>query len=188
MNQLKKEMTPEARKELLKTLKARFEKNMSRHKGLEWVNIISKLDTAPDKLWSLYEMEGTRGEPDVIGYDSTKNEYLFVDCSAESPEGRRNTCYDKEGLESRKANKPDNNAADMAMAMGIEILSEEQYRELQQLGKFDTKTSSWLKTPSDIRLLGGAIFGDRRYNTVFIYHNSASSYYKVRGFRGLLRV
>ncbi len=184
----KKEFSPEKRKELLKSLLTRFEKNMNRHIGLEWVNVQAKLEADTAKLWSLNEMERTGGEPDVVGQDKTTGEYIFFDCSAESPVGRRNICYDHEALESRKEFKPEENAIDMADAMGIEILTEEQYRELQNLGNFDEKTSSWLKTPSEIRKLGGAIFADRRYNHVFVYHNGASSYYGVRGFRGSLRV
>ncbi len=183
-----KELSAEQREELIKTLKVRFEKNKSRHTGLEWANVQSKLEANTAKLWSLAEMERTGGEPDIIGYDSTTDEYLFYDCSAESPKGRRSFCYDREALESRKEYKPENNAIDMATAMGIELLTEEQYRELQTLDKFDTKTSSWVKTPAGIRKLGGAIFCDRRYDHVFTYHNGAESYYAVRGFRGLLRV
>ena len=174
--------------ELLKTLKARFEKNMIRHKGLDWAKVQAKLESNPQKLLSLSEMERTGGEPDVVGRDSKTDEYIFYDCSAESPAGRRNLCYDRQAQESRKEHKPKNNAIGMADAMGIEILTEEQYREFQKLGNFDTKTSSWLKTPSDIRKLGGAIFADRRYDNVFVYHNGAESYYAARGFRGLLRV
>jgi hypothetical protein len=184
----KKELSPEQREELLKALKARFEKNMNRHKGLEWANIQTKLAANPEKLWSLNEMERTGGEPDVVGYDQKTGEYIFYDCSAESPKGRRSVCYDREGLESRKEHKPENNAIDMAAAMGIEILTEEQYRELQKLGNFDAKTSSWVKTPAEIRKLGGAIFADFRYGSVFVYHNGAQSYYGARAFRGLLRV
>ena len=184
----KKELSPEQREELLRALKARFEKNMSRHRGLEWARVQAKLEANPEKLWSLNEMERTGGEPDVVGYDEKTGGYIFHDCSAESPKGRRNVCYDREALESRKEHKPENNAIDMAAAMGIELLTEEQYRELQKLGNFDTKTSSWVKTPSDIRKLGGALFADRRYNTVFVYHNSAPSYYAARGFRGSLRI
>ena len=187
-NGKRKELSPEQREELLRALKARFEKNMSRHKGLEWAKVQAKLEANPEKLWSLNEMERTGGEPDVVGHDRKTGEYVFYDCSAESPIGRRSVCYDREGLESRKEHKPENNAIDMAVAMGIELLTEEQYRELQKLGNFDTKTSSWVKTPSDIRKLGGALFADRRYNTVFVYHNSAPSYYAARGFRGSLRV
>ena len=174
--------------ELLKILKARFEKNMNRHKGLEWEKIQPKLEANPDKLWSLNEMERTDGEPDVVGYDNKTGELIFYDCSAESPKGRRSVCYDREGQESRKEHKPKDNAIDMAAAMGIELLTEAQYRELQQLGNFDTKTSSWVKTPSNIRKLGGALFCDRRYDHVFVYHNGAQSYYAARGFRGSLRV
>ena len=188
MRKLKKELSPEQREELLRELKARFEKNMNRHEGLEWVKVQEKLEANTEKLWSLNEMERTGGEPDVVGHDKKTGEYFFYDCSAESPKGRRNFCYDREGQEARKAFKPENNAIDMAAAMGIELLTEEQYRELQKLGNFDTKTSSWVKTPSDIRKLGGALFADRRYGNVFVYHNSASSYYSARAFRGLLRV
>ncbi len=188
MNSNKKELSPEGRAELLRALKARFEKNMNRHKGLEWAKVQAKLEANPEKLWSLSEMERTGGEPDVVGHDTKTGEYIFYDCSAESPEGRRNVCYDREALESRKTARPENNAIDMAAAMGIELLTEEQYRELQKLGKFDTKTSSWVQTPSEIRKLGGALFVDRRYDHVFVYHNGAASYYGVRGFRGSLRV
>ena len=184
----KKELSPEQREELLRALKARFEKNMNRHKGLEWAKVQAKLEANTEKLWSLNEMERTGGEPDVVGHDKKTGEYIFYDCSAESPKGRRSVCYDREGQESRKEHKPENNAIDMAAAMGIELLTEEQYRELQKLGNFDTKTSSWVKTPSDIRKLGGAIFADRRYGKVFVYHNSAPTFYGVRGFRGSLRV
>jgi hypothetical protein len=183
-----KDMNAKQGETLLKALKARFEKNMSRHKALEWMKVQTKLEGATDKLWSLNEMERTGGEPDVVGYDKKTGEYIFHDCSAESPKGRRSVCYDREALDSRKEFKPKDNAVDMAAAMGIEILTEEQYREVQNLGSFDTKTSSWLKTPSAIRKLGGAIFGDRRYDHVFVYHNGAPSYYNVRGFRGSLRV
>jgi hypothetical protein len=176
------------REELLKTLKARFEKNMNRHKDLAWAKVQARLDAAPDKLWSLNEMEKTGGEPDVVGQDKKTGEFIFYDCSTESPKGRRSLCYDREALESRKENKPANSATDMAAAMGIELLTEEQYRELQKLGEFDTKTSSWVKTPSNIRKLGGAVFCDRRYDTVFLYHNDAESYYAARGFRGSLKV
>jgi hypothetical protein len=176
------------REELLRVLKARFEKNMNRHKGLEWDKVQAKLEINSEKLWSLNEMERTGGEPDVVGYDKKTDEYIFYDCSAESPNGRRSLCYDREALESRKEHKPKNNAIDMADAMGIELFTEEQYRELQKLGSFDLKTSSWIKTPADIRMLGGAIFCDRRYNTVFLYHNGAESYYAARGFRGLLKI
>jgi hypothetical protein len=183
----KKRLSAEQREELLRALKARFEKNMNRHEGLEWARVQAKLEANADKLWSLNEMERTGGEPDVVGHDDKKGEYIFVDCSAESPKGRRSVCYDREGLESRKEHQPENNAIDMATAMGIEMLTEEQYRELQELGEFDTKTSSWVKTPSDIRKLGGALFCDRRYGHVFVYHNGAQSYYAARGFRGSLR-
>jgi hypothetical protein len=183
-----KELSPEQREELLRTLKTRFEKNMNRHKALEWAKVQAKLEANPEKLWSLNEMERTGGEPDVVGYDKKTREYIFYDCSAESPKGRRNLCYDRQALESRKEYKPENNALDTAAAMKIEILTEEQYRELQKLGNFDTKTSSWVKTPAEIRKLGGALFCDRRYNTVFVYHNGAESYYAARGFRGSLRV
>jgi len=188
INSNKKELSPEQREELLRALKARFEKNMNRHKGLEWAEVQPKLEASTEKLWSLNEMERTGGEPDVVGHDKKTGEYVFYDCSAESPKGRRSVCYDREGQESRKEHKPESNAIDMAAAMGIELLTEEQYRELQKLGNFDAKTSSWVKTPSDIRKLGGALFADRRYNTVFVYHNSAPSYYAARGFRGSLRV
>lgn len=184
----RKELSAEQREELIKALKARFEKNKSRHADLEWANVQSKLEANADKLWSLAEMERTGGEPDVIAHDNTTDEYIFCDCSAESPKGRRSVCYDREALESRKEYKPENNAVDMAASMGIELLTEAQYRELQTLGKFDMKTSSWVKTPAEIRKLGGAIFCDRRYDHVFTYHNGAESYYAVRGFRGLLRV
>lgn len=184
----KKELSPEQHSALLGILKTRFEKNRSRHIGLDWGNVQAKLEANPDKLWSLNEMERTGGEPDVVGHDEKTGEYIFYDCAAESPKGRRSLCYDREALDSRKEFKPENSAIDMAAEMGIEILTEEEYRELQQLGKFDMKTSSWVITPSNIRKLGGAIFADFRYNTVFIYHNGASSYYAVRGFRGSLRV
>jgi hypothetical protein len=183
-----KKLSPEQRKELLKALQVRFEKNMSRHKNLDWNQVQSRLETDAEKLWSLSEMERTGGEPDVVDLDAKRGEYIFYDCSDESPAGRRSLCYDREGLDSRKENKPLGNAKEMAASMGIEILSEEQYRALQKLGKFDTKTSSWIKTPSDIRDLGGALFADFRYGKVFIYHNSAPSYYAARGFRGSLRV
>jgi hypothetical protein len=182
------ELSPKQREELISVLKGRFEKNMNRHKGLEWANVQAKLEANSEKLWSLNEMERTGGEPDVVGHDKRTGEYIFYDCSAESPKGRRSVCYDRDALESRKEHKPDNNAIDAAAAMGIDLLSEEQYRELQKLGTFDAKTSSWVKTPSDIRKLGGAIFADYRYGTVFIYHNGADSYYAARGFRGSLRV
>jgi hypothetical protein len=184
----KKELSPEQRKELLSALKARFEKNMHRHKGLEWAQVQAKLEANAEKLRSLSEMERTGGEPDVIGQDKKTGEYIFYDCSAESPNGRRSLCYDREALESRKENKPKGNAVDMAAAIGIELLTEEQYRELQKLGNFDAKTSSWVKTPSDIRKLGGALFCDRRFDTIFVYHNGAESYYAARAFRGSLRV
>ena len=184
----KKELSSGQREELLSALKARFEKNMNRHTGLEWTKVQVRLVTHTEKLWSLHEMERTGGEPDVVGQDKYTGEYIFYDCSAESPKGRRSFCYDREALESRKENKPGNNAMDMAADMGIELLTEELYRELQKLGNFDTKTSSWVKTPSEIRKLGGALFCDRRYNQVFVYHNGAESYYGVRGFRGSLRV
>ena len=184
----KKELSPKQREELLGTLEARFEKNVHRHKGLEWAKVRAKLDADPDKLWSLNEMERTGGEPDVVALDKKAGEYVFYDCSAETPSGRRSVCYDREGLESRKEAKPANNAIDMAAAMGVEVLTEEQYRELQKLGHFDAKTSSWLTTPPDIRKLGGAIFGDYRYGKVFVYHNGAQSYYAARAFRGALRV
>ena len=174
--------------ELLSLLKARFEKNMNRHKGLEWATVQAKLEANTEKLWSLHEMERTGGEPDVVGHDKKAGEYIFYDCSAESPKGRRSLCYDREALESRKEHQPENNAVDVAAAIGIELLTEEQYRELQKLGDFDTKTSSWVKTPSDIRKLGGALFCDRRYDHVFVYHNGAESYYGSRAFRGSLRV
>jgi len=181
-------MKAQQREELLRALKARFEKHMNRHKGLEWANVQAKLEAHTEKLWSLNEMERTGGEPDVVGHDKKTGEYIFYDCSAESPKGRRSVCYDREGLESRKEHEPENTAIDMAAAMGIELLTEEQYRELQKLGKFDTKTSSWVEIPSDIRKLGGALFCDRRYGNVFVYHNGAQSYYSARGFRGSLRV
>jgi hypothetical protein len=184
----KKQLSPEQREELLGALKARFEKNMDRHKGLDWSRLQAKLEGNAEKLWSLNEMERTGGEPDVVGHDKKTGEYIFYDCSAESPNGRRSLCYDRKALDSRKEHKPKDNAIDMAAAMGIELLTEAQYRELQEIGKFDTKTSSWVKTPSDIRQLGGALFCDRRYNHVFVYHNGAESYYANRGFRGSLRV
>src|SRR5256886_6877256 len=184
----KKELPPEQREELLGALKARFEKNMNRHKSLEWANVKAKLEAHPEKLWSLHEMERTGGEPDVVGYDKKTGEYIFYDCSAESPKGRRSICYDRAALESRKEHKPKNSATGMAAAMGIDLLTEEQYRALQSLGNFDTKTSSWEQTPSNIRKLGGATFCDRRYGTVFAYHNGAESYYAARAFRGWLRV
>jgi len=184
----KKELSPKQREELIRALKARFEKNMNRHKGLEWDKLHAKLEVNIEKIWCLNEMERTGGEPDVVDHDNKTGEYVFYDCSAESPKGRRSICYDREGLESRKEHKPQNNAVDMAAAMGIELLTEEQYRELQKLANFDTKTSSWVKTPAEIRKLGGALFCDRRYDHVFVYHNGAESYYGVRGFRGSLRV
>ncbi len=188
VNKNKKKLAAEQREELLSTLKDRFAKNMNRHKDLEQTKVKTKLEANSEKLWSLNEMEKTGGEPDVIAYDQKTSEYIFYDCSMESPKGRRSVCYDREALESRKEHKPKDNALDMAASMGIEILAEEQYRELQKFGKFDTKTSSWIKTPSNIRKLGGAIFADFRYGHVFVYHNGAESYYAVRGFRGLLRV
>ena len=188
INSNKKDLSPEQREELLRALKARFEKNMNRHRGLEWAKIRAKLEANTEKLWSLNEMERTGGEPDVVGHDKKTGEYIFYDCSAESPKGRRSLCYDREALESRKEHKPDENAIDIATAMGIELLTEEQYRELQKLGNFDTKTSSWVKAPSEIRKLGGALFGDRRFGRVFVYHNGAQSYYSARAFRGSLRV
>jgi hypothetical protein len=180
----KKRLSSEQREELLRALKARFEKNMNRHRGLDWAHVQTKLEASPEKLWSLNEMERTGGEPDVVGHDKETGEYVFYDCSAESPKGRRSVCYDREALESRKKHRPENNAIDMAAAMGIELITEEQYRELQKLGNFDTKTSSWVKTPAEIRNLGGALF----YDHVFVYHNGAESYYAARGFRGSLRV
>ena len=190
INSNKKELTPEQCGELLKALKDRFEKNMNRHKGLQWAMVLAKLEANTEKLWSLSEMERTGGEPDVFGHDKKTGEYIFYDCSAESPSGRRNVCYDREGQQEREKHgwHSAGNAVDVAAAIGIEVLTEEQYRELQKLGVFDTKTQSWLKTPSDIRKLGGAIFADRRYGHVFVYHNSAPSFYSVRGFRGSLRV
>jgi hypothetical protein len=184
----RKELSPEQREELLRALKARFEKNMNRHTGLQWAKVQARLEANAERLWSLNEMERTGGEPDVVGHDKKMGEYILCDCSAESPTGRRSLCYDREALKSRKEHKPKDNAIDMAAAMGIEILTEEQYRDLQKLGNFDTKTSSWIKTPTDIRKRGGAIFADRRYDAVFVYHNGAESYYAARGFRGLLRV
>jgi hypothetical protein len=184
----KKALSPKQREELLRALKARFEKNMNRHKSLEWAKVQARLEANAEKLWSLSEMERTGGEPDVVGHDKRTGEYIFYDCSEESPKGRRSLCYDREALDSRKENKPKDNAADMAAAIGIELLTEEQYRELQKLGEFDTKTSSWVKTPSAVRDLGGALFCDRRFNTVFVYHNGAESYYAARAFRGSLRV
>jgi hypothetical protein len=180
-------LSKKQREEILKALQARFENNMNRHKGFEWAKVQARLDANADKLWSLSEMERTGGEPDVVGHDKKTGEYIFCDCSEESPKGRRSLCYDREALESRKEHKPRDNAVNMASAMGIELLSEEQYREVQKLGDFDAKTSSWVKTPSAIRKLGGALFCDRRFNTIFVYHNGAESYYAARGFRGLLR-
>ncbi len=188
INSNKKALSSEQREGLLRVLKARFEKNTDRHRGLEWGKVRAKLEADTDKVWSLNEMERTGGEPDVVGHDKKTGEYIFYDCSAESPKGRRSLCYDREALESRKENKPANNAIDMAAAMRIEILTEEEYRELQQLGEFDAKTSSWVKTPADMRKLGGALFGDRRFGRIFFYHNGAESYYAARGFRGSLRV
>lgn len=182
------ELSQEQREGLLKALKARFEKNMHRHEGLEWANVQEKLEANAGKLWSLHEMEGTGGEPDVVGYDKKTGEYIFIDCSAESPKGRRSICYDHAALESRKQHKPANSAVGMAADMGVELLTEEQYRKLQEFGDFDTKTSSWVITPANIRKLGGALFCDRRFNTVFVYHNGAESYYAARGFRGMLKV
>ena len=184
----KKELSPKQREELLKALKARFEKNMNRHKGLEWTKVEAKLKANTEKLWSLQEMEITGGEPDVVGYDKKRGEFIFYDCAAESPKGRRSVCYDREALEARKEHKPKDSAVNMAANMGIELLTEEQYRELQKLGAFDTKTSSWVQTPSNIRKLGGALFCDRRYDNVFVYHNGADSYYAARAFRGSLKV
>jgi hypothetical protein len=188
INSSRKELSPEQREELLRALKARFEKNMNRHKALEWAKLQARLEANTEKLWSLNEMERTGGEPDVVGHDKKTGEYIFFDCSAESPKGRTSVCYDREGLDSRKEHKPKNNAIDMAAAMGVELLTEEQYRALQKLGNFDTKTSSWVKTPSDIRKLGGALFCDRRFGHVFLYHNGAQTYYSARAFRGSLRV
>ncbi|MBS4220515.1 DUF4256 domain-containing protein [Bacillus sp. FJAT-49711] len=188
MKKEKRMLSQELREGMIRTLKSRFDKNMNLHKEIEWAKVHEKLDANTEKLWSLYEMERTGGEPDVVCHDKDTDEYIFFDCSAESPKGRRSVCYDREALESRKKHKPENNAIDMAADMGIEILTEEQYRELQKLGNFDMKTSSWVKTPSNIRKLGGAIFCDCRYDTVFVYHNGADSYYAARGFRGSLRV
>lgn len=184
----KKQLSAEQREALLKTLKTRFEKNMDRHSGMEWTNVQARLEAKPEKLWSLQEMEATEGEPDVVGHDEETGEYIFFDCAVESPKGRRSFCYDREALSARKEHKPSNSAMNMADNMGIELLTEEQYRNLQQLGKFDLKTSSWIKTPANIRKLGGAIFCDRRYDTIFVYHNGADSYYAARGFRGSIRV
>ncbi len=188
MKKAKKELSAKERETLLKTLKARFEKNMHRHKGVEWAKVQARLESHPAKLWSLYQMEETEGEPDVVGVDKKAGEYIFYDCSRETPKGRRNVCYDKAALDARKEHKPGDSALEMAEAMGIDVLTEEQYRELQQLGNFDAKTSSWIITPPAIRKLGGALFGDFRYGHVFVYHNGASSYYSSRAFRGLLRV
>ncbi len=188
MNSNVKALSPEEREALLGALEARFTQHMNRHEGLQWAQLQAKLEADPQKLWSLGEMERTGGEPDVVGYDAKTGEFIFCDCSAESPKGRRSVCYDRAGWESRKENRPANNAMDMAAAMGIALLTEEAYRALQQLGTFDAKTSSWVQTPPDIRQLGGALFCDRRYNHVFVYHNGAESYYGVRGFRGTLRV
>ena len=184
----KKHLSPTQREALLTAVQARFEKHMNRHKGLQWAKVQAKLAASPDKLWSLHEMESTGGEPDVVGHDKKTGEYIFFDCAAESPQGRRSVCYDRAGLESRKEHQPANTAIDMATAMGIEILTELEYRELQELGEFDTKTSSWVETPAAIRKLGGALFCDRRYGHVFVYHNGAQSYYAARAFRGSLRV
>jgi hypothetical protein len=183
-----KQLSSEQGQEIIRVLKVRFEKNLNRHKGLNWAELEARLESSFEKLWSLYEMERTGGEPDVVGLDNQTNEYIFYDCSAESPKGRRSICYDREALESRKEHKPENNAIDMAAAMGIDLLTEEQYRDLQKLESFDMKTSSWVKTPPEIRKLGGALFCDRRYDQVFVYHNGAESYYGVRGFRGSLRI
>ena len=188
MNSSKGKLSSAERAELLATLKARFEKNMNRHKGIEWAEVQARAEARPGKLWSLQEMERTGGEPDVVGYDKKTGEYVFYDCSAESPKGRRSVCYDREALESRKEHKPENSAMDMASDMGIALLTEEEYRTLQKLGKFDLKTSSWVQTPPEIRKLGGAVFCDRRYDRVFLYHNGADSYYAARGFRGALKV
>ena len=184
----KKPLSPKQREELLKALKARFEKNLNRHKGLEWAKVQAKLEANPEKLWSLNEMEGTGGEPDVVGHDKKMGEYIFFDCSAETPKGRTSVCYDREGWESRKEHRPNNTAMDLAAAMGVELLTEEQYFELQKLGEFDTKRSSWVKAPADIRKLGGALYCDRRYSRVFVGHNGAQSYYAAKGFRGWLKV
>jgi hypothetical protein len=188
MSNKQKELSPKQREELLGTLKARFEKNMKRHEDLEWAKVEAKLAATPEKVWSLYEMERTGGEPDAVGYDQETGEYIFYDCAAESPQGRRSLCYDRAALDSRKANKPANSALDMAMDMGVALLTEDEYRALQKFGDFDTKTSSWISTPADIRKRGGALFCDRRYGHVFVYHNGADSYYASRGFRGSLRV
>jgi len=188
MKSTKKNLTQSQRDELLITLRKRFEKNINRHKGIEWSKVEAKLEADAEKLWSLNEMEKTGGEPDVVGLDKKTGEFIFYDCSVESPAGRRNVCFDREGLESRKEHRPENTAVDMAHNMGIQLLTEEQYRELQKLGKFDLKTSSWVQTPAEIRELGGALFCDRRYDHVFVYHNGAQSYYGARGFRGVLKV
>jgi hypothetical protein len=188
MMSTKKKLSAEQRSALLSTLKARFEKNKQRHKGIEWANVQAKLEANPEKLWSLHEMEETGGEPDVVGTDKKTGEFLFYDCSAESPKGRRSLCFDREALDARKEHKPKNSANDLAVAMGVELLTEEQYRALQKLGEFDQATSSWIRTPPDIRKLGGALFCDRRFGHVFVYHNGAESYYAARGFRGALRV
>jgi hypothetical protein len=188
INSNKKKLSSEQREELLRAVKARFEKNMNRHEGLEWTKVQAKLEANAEKLWSLNEMERTGGEPDVVGHDKKTGEYIFFDCSPETPKGRTSVCYDREGLESRKEHKPKTNAIDMATAMGVELLTEEQYLKLQKLGDFDTKTSSWVKTPPDIRKLGGALYCDRRYGRVFVGHNGAQSYYSARAFRGSLRI
>jgi hypothetical protein len=188
LNSNEVELSAEQHEQLLGALKGRFEKNMNRHQGLAWTKVHARLEANPEKLRSLHEMERTGGEPNVVGYDQKTGEYIFYDCSAESPKGRRSVCYDREGQQSRKEHKPADNATDMAAAMGIELLAEDEYRELQKLGEFDTKSSSWVKTPAQIRKLGGALFCDRRYNQVFVYHNGAESYYAARGFRGSLRV
>ncbi len=188
MNNAKKKLSSEQQQELLSVLKTRFDKNKNRHKGIEWANVLAKLEANPEKLWSLDEMEISGGEPDVVGYDAKTDEYIFYDCASESPKGRRSLCYDHEALEARKENKPQNSAVEMAADMGIALLTEEQYRQLQQLGNFDLKTSSWVQTPVEIRKRGGALFCDRRYDMVFLYHNGAESYYAARGFRGSLRV
>jgi hypothetical protein len=188
MKNKKQTLSAEVRTALLQIVQTRFEKNSKRHKGIAWADVLQKLEAAPEKIWTLNQMEQTGGEPDVIGYDKKTNEYLFVDCSSESPKDRRSCCYDHEALEARKENKPDNSAVQMAEDMGIELLNEEYYRALQQLGEFDLKTSSWIVTPDPIRKLGGALFADRRYDHVFVYHNGAQSYYAARGFRGMLRV
>ena len=187
-NSSKKELSPKRRDELLALLKARFEANVNRHTGVRWPDVAARLESMPEKLWSLNEMETTEGEPDVVGHDKKTGEYLFMDCSPQSPAGRTSVCYDREGLDSRKEHKPKNNAMDMAAALGIELLTEDEYRQRQELGEFDTKASSWVKAPAEMRKLGGGLFGDRRYGRVFVYHNGAQSYYSGRGFRGLLRV